>query len=136
VACCYIIEVTAVFGARLRSGGESVNNLNHLRKAARKDVFLDRCTVMEGAVHARLTLLFALLATAAIAPAEPPKVSPSKAQGQQQARRAPIALASAEPVRAPVATAESATATPKRVIPRVTTCRCGDPQPTPESDEQ
>lgn len=74
-------------------------------------------------------IIAALLVAAGPARAEPPK-SPPPAAGAAQ--HAPVVLASADAVR--TATPDSGQAAPapatvKRVKPRITTCRCGDPLP-------
>lgn len=78
----------------------------------------------------------AFLTFASPALAEPVKQDAPKPTAEQP-RPAAVVLASADTVRAPAPTpAPVAPAQVKRVAPRVTTCRCGDPQPDPESQEQ
>ena len=60
--------------------------------------------------------------------AEPSKSPAPKAQQQQPQPAAAVVLASADTVKAAATDAPGA-AQPKRRIGRVTTCRCGDPQP-------
>jgi hypothetical protein len=74
-----------------------------------------------------VTMVASLLLIAAPALAEPAKDSPSKpAQPQQSAQ---ILLASAEALPAPAERTKAQPAPEKhRVAPRITTCRCGDPQ--------
>jgi hypothetical protein len=68
--------------------------------------------------------------------AEPPKAAPAK-PAQTQARPTQIVLASAEQVRGTSPEIPQANSAPaKRRTPRVTTCRCGDPQANPENQEQ
>jgi hypothetical protein len=45
-------------------------------------------------------------------------------------------MASAENVRSPIASTEFDGAAPKRILPRVTNCRCGDPQPADNQPDQ
>jgi hypothetical protein len=68
--------------------------------------------------------------------AEPPKAAPAK-PAQTQARPGQIVLASAEQVRGTSPEAAQANSAPaKRRAARVTKCRCGDPQPDPENQDQ
>lgn len=68
--------------------------------------------------------------------AEPPKGAPAK-PAQTPARATQIVLASAEQVRGTSPEAAQANSAPaKRRVPRVTTCRCGDPQAAPENQDQ
>ena len=68
--------------------------------------------------------------------AEPPKAALAK-PAQTQVRPSQIVLASAEKVRGTSPEAAQANSVPaKRRAPRVTTCRCGDPQPDPENQDQ
>ena len=78
----------------------------------------------------------ALLTLASPAVAEPAKRVAPKPTAEQM-RPATVVLASADTVRtAPQASPQASAAPVKRVVPRVTTCRCGDPQPDPENPEQ
>ncbi|MFL6850414.1 MAG: hypothetical protein ACJ8EH_06105 [Sphingomicrobium sp.] len=88
---------------------------------------------MESAM--RMPVLLFALSFAAAAAAEPPKVAAEPKTPAPQP--AAIVLASADNVRSP-AQGQSAKnpATGKRVTPRVTTCRCGDPQPEPDDQDQ
>ena len=72
----------------------------------------------------------ALVSTSAFA-AEPVK-PPVQPAAQPQPARPQVVLASGEDVRAPSAADQQMPAVPKRPRGRVTTCRCGDPQPEPE----
>ena len=87
-----------------------------------------------------VTGLATLLLVGGAAAAEPPKAAPAKrpASTQPATPRAEIVLASAESAHVPPTDgAQPAEATPKRhVAPRVTTCRCGDPQVAPETQDQ
>lgn len=82
----------------------------------------------------RLIVLATVLAVSSPAAAETPKSPP--AQASQQAPQPQVAvLASAETVRAvPSDASQPAPAQPKRRFGRVTTCRCGDPEPADVSD--
>jgi hypothetical protein len=82
---------------------------------------------------ARSIIIAAMLTTACAAYAEP-----SKPQGQEasQASSRPLVLASAEVVKAPVAAAEQQAPAKRPRVARVTTCRCGDPIPQDDSDQQ
>lgn len=76
----------------------------------------------------------ALVTIAGPALAEPAKHdAPKPAQAQ---RPAEVVLASADGVRSSPSIAQQPSNTPKRPLPRVTTCRCGDPQASPDSDDQ
>lgn len=68
--------------------------------------------------------------------AEPPKSAskPPIHPADSQPRPATIMLASAEPVRPGIETPPAQVK--RRIAPRVTTCRCGDPQPSPDPDGQ
>lgn len=76
-----------------------------------------------------LIAIAGLLAIGGAAAAEPPK-SAANQPAETQPRPAAIVLASAEAVRAPaIDSAQPASAPAKRrIAPRVTSCRCGDPQ--------
>ena len=82
---------------------------------------------------ARSILVAASLTTATAAFAEPPK-PPVQATSQPSSR--PIVLASAEAVKAPVATADQQEPAKRPRVARVTTCRCGDPVPQDDADQQ
>jgi len=90
--------------------------------------------VTENAVRALGITIGSLLMAAGAACAEPAKDHVAKpGVGQQQ----PVVLASADRVRTPsVATPQPVSAPAKRPAPRVTTCRCGDPQPEPDAGTQ
>ena len=75
----------------------------------------------------------ALLAVAATAAAQPPKHTPTKPV-QPNRKPAEVVLASAETVHPPVPS-PSLTEAPKRPLPRITHCRCGDPDPSSEDDQ-
>lgn len=75
----------------------------------------------------------ALIGTTAVA-ADPAASSRQPQQADSPAPR--LLLASADEVRAPAPSDQQAASTPKRPrIARVTTCRCGDPQPQAEQDQ-
>lgn len=75
-----------------------------------------------------------LLLFGSAALAEPPKADPKQPapRADSQPRPATIVLASAETVRGLPETAPAPAK--RRVAPRVTTCRCGDPQTPPDPD--
>lgn len=79
----------------------------------------------------RLTMTAALLTIAGAATAQP--VNHDSAHRAQAPRHSPVVLASADTVRTPPAS-QASSAPPKPIVPRVTTCRCGDPQPEIDSD--
>jgi hypothetical protein len=88
---------------------------------------------MEKAMRAFL-ITAAAVAIASSAGAEPPKarVVPVRTESHS-----PVVLASAETINpAPAENAQRAPEPAKRVKPRVTTCRCGDPQPDAATPEQ
>lgn len=87
-------------------------------------------------MQARFVLIATIAVTSAgIAGAEPQK-SPAKPAVQLQQASPPVILASADEPRTPAATEPQVQVQAKRPrIARVTTCRCGDPQPS-DSDEQ
>ena len=91
--------------------------------------------MMEKAVRLSMIALGAF-AICGSAVAQPPKDAPAK-PAQTQSRPTQIVLASAEQVREPSPEAVHASSAPaRRARPRVTTCRCGDPQPDPENQDQ
>jgi hypothetical protein len=74
--------------------------------------------------------------SAACAAAQPGKEDPA-VKPPKPAAAAPVVLASAADVRQPSTTPAEASAQPsRRPAPRVTTCRCGDPQPAEEQPDQ
>lgn len=80
-------------------------------------------------MHARFMMIAALLTAAPPAFADPAKAP------EPQKRPATVVLASADEVRAPAPAADQPAAQPaKRRFARVTSCRCGDP--APESEQQ
>jgi hypothetical protein len=80
----------------------------------------------------------AFLASAVPAVAEPAKDEAPKVAQPLQQQHAPIVFASADALSAPtVQSPQPAPAAAKRrVAPRVTTCRCGDPQVSADNPEQ
>jgi len=79
-----------------------------------------------------LTAFAGLLTLGSAALCEPPKAAPQPSQPDR--RTTGVVLASAE---VPVGVVQEVQPAPvKRRIVRVTTCRCGDPQPASESPEQ
>ncbi len=90
-------------------------------------------------MRAYVIAIAVILTSAGPAIAEPAKDEAAKsAQQQQQQRAAPIVLASADPVAAPATQSQQPvpTVAKRRVAPRVTTCRCGDPQVSADNPEQ
>lgn len=84
----------------------------------------------------RVTLIAAATTIGSSAFAEAPKGEPIRAV-QPQPARTEVVLASADTVHAPAPeAAQSSPAPAKRRVARVTTCRCGDPQPEPDSQDQ
>ena len=83
-----------------------------------------------------VTTAAALTALGGSASADPPKTAPEQAavQTDSQPHPAQIMLASAEPMRTVDQTPPSPVK--RRVAPRVTACRCGDPQTPSEPDGQ
>ena len=86
-------------------------------------------------MRASAIVIAALLASVGPAMAEPPKGEAVKADQSQQ-RPVQIVLASAEQVNAPTQASQPAPPPKRRVAPRVTTCRCGDPIPQDDSEQQ
>jgi hypothetical protein len=83
-----------------------------------------------------VTTIAMLLTIAAPAAAEPGKSASARPATAQQ-RPAEVVLASADHLQAPSPSSAQPTAAPaKRPIPRVTTCRCGDPQADSDAQEQ
>jgi hypothetical protein len=87
-----------------------------------------------------MNVRFVLIAAAALASgtafaAEPVK-PPVQPAAQPQRAPAQVVLASADDMRAPSAGDQQVATPPKRPrIGRVTTCRCGDQQAQPDSDQ-
>jgi hypothetical protein len=80
-----------------------------------------------------LTVIAGMLMLSGPALADPSK----QASPAQPGARPAVVLASADTVRTPAQDSAQPTSAPaKRRVARVTTCRCGDPQPDPESQEQ
>ena len=87
-------------------------------------------------MHARFVLIAAALMSANAFAAEPHK-APDRSPAQPQTAAPSLVLASAEAVQTPAAAGQSATAPGKRPrVGRVTTCRCGDPQPSDTDGDQ
>lgn len=85
------------------------------------------------------TAMIAVLMIGGAAAAEPPKAAPDKRPQPTQPATPPaeIVLASAESVHAPMSDGSAVSQEPKRrVAPRVTHCRCGDPKVDPETQDQ
>lgn len=81
-----------------------------------------------------LTILAAALIAGSVA-AEPPKNKAAR-QAEANPRSAEVVFAAAETPHAPAPDTQPNAAPAKRRVARVTTCRCGDPQTEPDSQEQ
>jgi hypothetical protein len=82
-----------------------------------------------------LIILAVVLTVAAPALGEPAKRNASRAGAQQRALK--VMVASADAAQSPTTVGTQLAAAPlKRPVPRVTTCRCGDPQADSESPQQ
>jgi hypothetical protein len=90
-------------------------------------IFYTGAPVMEIAMRVRLIGIAMLLTAGTAAIAEPQKAPSQPAPQPKQ-----IVLASADTVRSPGPAAPK----PAKRPGRVTTCRCGDPQPAPETPDQ
>jgi len=92
--------------------------------------------VKDKAMRFFVTALTGLLLLGGVASAEPPKAEPKQPAQQADSRLRPanIMLASADPVSAGAEAPPSPAK--RRVVPRVTTCRCGDRQPESDTDQQ
>jgi hypothetical protein len=87
-------------------------------------------------MRARVIVIAAMMTVGSAALADPPK-DPQASASSPQKPAAEVVLASADTARAPVPeTARPNTAPAKRRVARVTTCRCGDPQVDPDTQEQ
>lgn len=76
------------------------------------------------------------LAIASVAVAQPAK-APAASSAQSMGHSSPVVLASAERVVGTIPPADVRSEQPKRPrAARVTTCRCGDPQPQADEQEQ
>jgi hypothetical protein len=94
---------------------------------------------MEKAMRLSLTVMTGLLVIGGAAAAEPPKKAPVEAPKpiQSESRPATIMLASADAVRVSLPDGPQSTpASKRRIAPRVTGCRCGDPQIQPDPQDQ
>jgi hypothetical protein len=81
-----------------------------------------------------VSVVAAVVLIAGPAIADPRKPDP---QDQQQQRSAPVILAAAEtPHTLSVDSAQQNPVAPKRRVGRITTCRCGDPQPGNQNRER
>ena len=85
-----------------------------------------------------VTSLATLLAIGGAAAAEPPNAARPKPAHSTQPPPAEIVLASAEVPHVPASDKAQPAQSPTkpRIAPRVTTCRCGDQQVDPETQEQ
>ena len=102
-------------------------------------IFYSPHLVTEKFMRVFVTSLATLMVIGGAAAAQPPKTAPAKRPHPIQAANPPaeIVLASAEATHVPgPASVQPVEAPPKpRVAPRVTTCRCGDPEPGQASEE-
>jgi hypothetical protein len=89
---------------------------------------------METVIRA-LLIPSALVLMPGAASAQPAKDG-EKAPVPAQQVPAKVVFASADEVHAPTPTGQPDTIRVKRPAPRVTTCRCGDPQPDQDQQEQ
>lgn len=95
-------------------------------------IFYTGALVREIAMRARLVGIALFVTTGSVASAEP-----QKAPSQPAPQSTKIVLASADVVRTPGQVSTKPASTPaKRFAGRVTTCRCGAPQPAPETPDQ
>ena len=90
-------------------------------------------TAME--VPMRLPLTVLVIALSGPALADPPKVVAAKPAVIEK-REPEIVLAAADPIRSSAPDQARPIAPARRVAPRVTTCRCGDPEPASETPDQ
>ena len=107
--------------------------VNHDVKAPRKSDSLLPSEAMEKLM--RTLLLTALVATATPLAAEPPKPAPVRHSATDR-QPATLTLASNDALHPGVADAVQHGPPLNHRIARVTTCRCGDPQPSAESDSE
>lgn len=86
-------------------------------------------------MRTRLIAVAALLAIGSETHAEPAKAPAVEADQPQRAAAKPVVLAAAETVKANAGdSVQSAPTQPRHRIARVTTCRCGDPDPGESTD--
>jgi hypothetical protein len=92
---------------------------------------------MESAMRARLIAIALLLTGSGAAFADPANGGAAK-PAQPEQRPVHTVLASADPVKAPAPDVAQPLPAPvkHRIVPRVTTCRCGDAQAVPDTQEQ
>jgi len=82
-------------------------------------------------------IALAAASVGAVAIAQPGKDEQSAKAPKPAAAAGPVVLASASNVRRPSPTDSERAAEPvRRPTPRVTTCRCGDPQPADDQPDQ
>ena len=87
-------------------------------------------------MHVRFILIAAATLTSGTAFAAQPVKPPVQPAAQPQPAPVQVVLASVDDVRSPSAADQPASTPAKRPrIGRVTTCRCGDPQAQPDSDQ-
>lgn len=88
-------------------------------------------------MQVRFVLIAIIALTSAGAAAAEPQKAPAKATAQLQPASPRVMLASADEVRSPAASEPQVQLQSKRPrVARVTTCRCGDQQPTDSDDQQ
>jgi hypothetical protein len=122
------------FAAFERRTADSSNAFNHLAKACPNDAPPEPLAAMEVQMRIRIFAIGAVL-NVSVAAAQP--VSNDSHQPAPTAKPAHVVLASADQPRPPAPdAAQPAPAPIKHRVGRVTTCRCGDPQPEPETPEQ
>jgi hypothetical protein len=84
-------------------------------------------------MYARFVLIAAATLVGSVAFAAQPAKPPVQSSTQPQRRPADVVLASADQVREAAPSEQQASAPAKRPrVARVTTCRCGDPEPQPQ----
>ena len=87
-------------------------------------------------MHVRFVLIAVAMVTSSSAFAAEPAKPPVQPAAQPQPAPAQVVLASADDVRAPLASDQQAPTPAKRPrIGRVTTCRCGDQPAQPDPDQ-
>lgn len=84
----------------------------------------------------RLSIIAAALALSAGVAVAASRQEPSDPKAPASAQPAPAQIVLASARDQPAAAAQPGTVPAKRRIARVTTCRCGDPQPVEDQQEQ
>ena len=132
--CLSLLIYQHFFAAGILERSESPNSLNGLATSFRKDV---RWLISNEVRMDIRVVMIAAAAAASAAGGDQPGKDERQATAPPPAAAAPVVLASANEARRPSTTGVERSVEPsRRPPPRVTTCRCGDPQPAEERPDQ